>query len=138
MSLLKKAKNKFREKKGIDDYINVIILVFCLCMALALFVSTTIVMAKKIQNLNAGGEVVKVIENDGYFNAAEQTKVQQILLNDGISATVSCSVTGQINLGESFVVTISNSATMGVGSLFSTIVPVGGNFSGQGQVYWKS
>lgn len=128
---------KFRERRG-DAYIEVIVKVIVVLMALLLVVSTfSVVMS--VQRLNsAADEVGRMIEVDGKFDASENQKAQQLLDDNGISgATVSCTASGNIQINTSFAVTIKENAKLGIGGVSVLSVPLTGQSTGFSNVYWK-
>ena len=136
-NILTTSVKKLRDRKG-DAYIEVIVKVIVVLMALLLVVSTfSVVMS--IQRLNsAADEIRRMVEVDGKFDTSENQKAQLLLNDNGISgATVSCTANGKIQINTSFTVTITVNAKLGISGVSILSMPLSGQSTGFSNVYWK-
>lgn len=136
-SLLRNCHNKLREKRG-DMYIEVIIKILVVLMALLLIVSTfSVVMYSQKLNSSAD-EIRRMVEVDGKFDTTENQKAIQLLSNTGITnATVNCTVNGNIQINTPFCITVNGSGKFGIGGISIVSIPLSGKSIGFSNVYHK-
>lgn len=119
-------------------YIEVIIKILVVLMALLLIVSTfSVVMYSQKLNSSAD-EIRRMVEVDGKFDTTENQKAIQLLSNTGITnATVNCTVNGNIQINTPFCITVNGSGKFGIGGISIVSIPLSGKSIGFSNVYHK-
>jgi Flp pilus assembly protein TadG len=119
-------------------YIEVVVKVLVILMALLLIVSTFSVVLYSQKLNSAADEIRRMVEVDGKFDSSENQKAEQLLSDNGITnATVSCTANGDIQINTPFSVTVKGNGKLGIGGVSIVSVPLFGDSTGFSNVYWK-
>ncbi len=136
-TLFRQSYRKLKEKRG-DMYIEVIVKVLVVLMALLLIVSTFSVVMYSQQLNSSADEIRRMVEVDGKFDSSENQTAEQLLSNIGITnAAVSCTAYGDIQINTPFNITVKGSGKFGIGGVSIVSVPLSGRSTGFSNVYWK-
>lgn len=121
-----------------EGYIDVVVLVLCAMLVIALAVKVFPVFIVKQQVDTFATELVREAEIAG--RVGTETTRRELLLREktGITPTVSWSKTGQIQLNEEITVTVTYPVNIGLfGGLGSFPITLRADAAGKGEVYWK-
>jgi hypothetical protein len=121
-----------------EGYIDVVVLVLCAMLMIALAVKVFPVFIVKQQVDTFATELVREAEIAG--RVGTETTKRELLLREktGITPTVSWSKTGQIQLNEEITVTVTYPVNIGLfGGFGSFPITLRADASGKGEVYWK-
>ncbi|NNJ32081.1 DUF4320 family protein [Lacrimispora defluvii] len=121
-----------------EGYIDVVVLVLCAMLVIALAVKVFPVFIVKQQVDTFAIELVREAEIAG--RVGTETNRRELLLREktGITPTVSWSKTGQVQLNEEITVTVTYPVNIGLfGGFGSFPFTLRADASGKGEVYWK-
>lgn len=124
-------------KRG-EGYIDVVVLILCamLVIALAVRVFPTFIIKQQIDTFAT--EIVGEVEIYGRVGAETSRKEQQFIDNTGLIPTVTWTKTGKIQLNEEVTVTVTYITDIGLfGGFGSFPVTLRADASGKSEVYWK-
>lgn len=121
-----------------EGYIDVVVLVLCAMLMIALAVKVLPAFIVKQQIDTFATELVREAEIAGQVGT--ETTRRELLLREktGITPTVRWSKTGQIQLNEEITVTVTYPINIGLfGQVGSFPITLRADAAGKGEVYWK-
>jgi hypothetical protein len=130
-------RHQVKNNRG-EGYIDVVVLVLCAMLVIALAVKVFPVFIVKQQVDTFASELVREAEIAG--RVGTETTRRELLLREktGITPTVSWSKTGQVQLNEEITVTVTYPVNIGLfGGFGSFPITLRADASGKGEVYWK-
>ena len=128
---------KLKAGKPGEGYIDVIVLILCVIMVIALAVKVLPVYIAKHNLDTYATELVREAEITGQVGSATTTRAAILSERLGISPDVSWSRTGRIQLNEEVTVTCQITMDIGFGGIGSFPVELVGQAAGKSEVYWK-
>ena len=120
-----------------EGYIDVVVLILCAVMVIALAVKVLPVYVAKHNLDTYATELVREAEIAGQVGSATTTRASILSERLGITPQVSWSRTGRIQLNEEVTVTCRLTMDIGFGGLGSFPVELVGQAAGKSEVYWK-
>lgn len=131
--MLKLLKNK----RG-EGYIDVVVLVLCAMLVIALAVRVLPVYIAKNQLDNFAAELCREAEIAGRVGTETNLRAQVLREKTGLDPIISWSRTGNIQLNQEFTVTLTLQVDIGLfGGFGSFPVTLTAKASGKSEVYWK-
>jgi hypothetical protein len=128
---------KLKAGKPGEGYIDVVVLILCAMLVIALAVKVLPVYVAKHNLDTYAAELVREAEITGQVGSATTTRAAILSERLGISPTVSWSRTGRIQLNEEVTVTCRITMDIGFGGLGSFPVELVAQGIGKSEVYWK-
>jgi len=126
-----------RSKRG-EGYIDVVILVLCAMLVIAIAVQVFPVFIVKQQLDTFVSELCREAEIVGRVGTETDRREQLLRERLGINPTVSWSRTGKIQLNSEFTVTLALNMDIGLfGGFGSFPVTLRAEAAGKSEVYWK-
>lgn len=127
----------FHEKRG-EGYVDVVILVLCAVMVLALSMRVLPVFIAKQQLDTFATELVREAEISGRVGSETSRRAAVLTEKTGLHPTISWSRSGKIQLNEEVTVTLTMTDNIGMfGDFASFPVTLRAQASGKSEVYWK-
>ena len=127
----------FREKRG-EGYVDVIILVLCAVMVLALSMRVLPVFIQKQQLDTFATELVREAEISGRVGSETSRRAAVLTEKTGLPPTIVWSRSGKIQLNEEVTVPLTMTTNIGLfGDFASFPVTLRAQASGKSEVYWK-
>lgn len=125
-----------RSRRG-EGYVDVVVMVLCSVMVLALAVSVLPVFVSKYKLDSFANELCREAEIEGIIGT--KTSVRERALNEkmGISPTVRWSKSGRIQINEEFSVTCELPVNIGFGPFGAFPIRLRAVASGKSEVYHK-
>lgn len=131
--MLKLLKNK----RG-EGYIDVVVLVLCAMLVIALTVRVLPVYIAKNQLDAFSTELCREAEIAGRVGSETNLRAQVLREKTGLDPVITWSRTGNIQLNQEFTVTLTLQADIGLfGGFGSFPVTLTAKASGKSEVYWK-
>ena len=131
--MLKLLKNR----RG-EGYIDVVVLVLCAMLVIALAVRVLPVYIVKNQLDSFATELCREAEIAGRVGSETNLRAQMLREKTGLDPVISWSRTGNIQLNREFTVTLTLQADIGLfGGFGSFPVTLTAKASGKSEVYWK-
>lgn len=128
---------KLKVGKSGEGYIDVVVLILCAILVIALAVKVLPVYVAKHNLDTYATELVREAEIAGQVGSTTTTRAAILSERLGISPTVSWSRTGRIQLNEEVTVTCRITMDIGFGGLGSFPVELVAQATGKSEVYWK-
>ena len=126
-----------RSKRG-EGYIDVVVLVLCAMLVIALAVKIFPVYIAKNQLDNFANELCREAEIAGSVGSETSARAQMLREKTGLDPAISWSKTGRIQLNEEFTVTVSIQSNIGLfGGFGSFPITLTAQATGKSEVYWK-
>lgn len=126
-----------RNRKG-EGYIDVVVLVLCAMLVVALAVKVLPVFIQKQQMDTFATELMREAEIAGRVGSETSRREQTLREKTGLDPTISWSRRGNIQLNEEVTVTLSMRMNIGLfGGFGSFPVTLRADASGKSEVYWK-
>lgn len=137
----KKMKNRFlrllTEKRG-EGYVDVIILVLCAVMVLALSMRVLPVFIAKQQLDTFATELVREAEISGRVGTETSRRAAVLTEKTGLHPNISWSRSGKIQLNQEVTVTLTMNTNIGLfGDFASFPITLRAQAAGKSEVYWK-
>lgn len=130
-------KRILKSRRG-EGYIDVIILVLCAMLVIALAVQVLPVYIAKQQIDSFASELLREAEISGRVGTETSLREQVIREKNNLNFTVSWSKTGRIQLNEEVSVTVTYQTDIGLfGGFGSFPITLRAEASGKSEVYWK-
>lgn len=124
--------------KRAEGYVDVIVLVLCAVMVLALALRVLPVFVEKQQLDTFATELVREAEVSGRVGSETTRRAAILREKTGIDPTISWSTSGRIQLNEEVTVTLTVRTDIGLfGDFGSFPVTLRAQASGKSEVYWK-
>ena len=130
-------KRLLKNNRG-EGYIDVVVLVLCAMLVIAIAVKVLPAYIAKQQVDTFAAELMREAEITG--RVGTETTNRELLLREktGITPTVQWSKTGQIQLNEEITVTVTYNMDIGLFGGFGTFpITLRADAVGKGEVYWK-
>lgn len=126
-----------KSRRG-EGYIDVVILVLCAMLVIALAVRVFPVFIAKQQLDTFASELIREAEIAGRVGTETTRREQTLRETTGITPAVSWSRTGKIQLNEEVTVTITLQTNIGLfGGFGSFPITLRAEATGKSEVYWK-
>lgn len=121
-----------------EGYIDVVVLVLCAMLVIALAVKVFPVYITKQQLDTFAMELIREAEIAGQVGSETDRREQMLREKTGLIATVSWSKTGRIQLNEEIKVTVTYQTNIGLfGGFGSFPITLRADGAGRSEVYWK-
>lgn len=126
-----------KDRRG-EGYIDVVVLVLCAVMVLALSVRILPVFVQKQQLDTFATELVREAEVSGRVGTETSRRAAVLQEKTGLSPAITWSDSGRIQLNEEVTVTLTYRTNIGLfGEFASFPVTLRAQASGKSEVYWK-
>ncbi|NPV89729.1 MAG: DUF4320 family protein [Firmicutes bacterium] len=126
-----------RSKRG-EGYIDVVVLVLCTLLVIALAVKVLPVYIAKHQLDTFAAELCREAEIAGRVGSETSLRAQVLREKTGLNPVVTWSKTGQIQLNQEFTVSVALQRDIGLfGGFGSFPITLKAQASGKSEVYWK-
>lgn len=126
-----------KTKRG-EGYIDVVVLVLCAMLVIALAIRVFPVYIAKNQLDTFATELCREAEIAGRIGSETTQRAQVLKEKTGLNPTIAWSKTGEIQLDEEFTVTVSMQANIGLfGGFGSFPITLKAQATGKSEVYWK-
>jgi len=134
---MKKMMRAFKNNRG-EGYIDVVVLVLCAMMVIAVAVKVFPAYIVKQQVDTFATELVREAEIAGQVGTETSRQEQLLAEKTGINPTVVWSKTGKIQLNEEISVVVTYEVNIGMFSGFGSFpITLRGEAVGKSEVYWK-
>ncbi len=134
---MKKMMRAFKNNRG-EGYIDVVVLVLCAMLVIAVAVKVFPAYIVKQQVDTFATELVREAEIAGQVGTETSRREQLLAEKTGISPTVVWSKTGKIQLNEEISVVVTYEVNIGMFNGFGSFpITLRGEAMGKSEVYWK-
>lgn len=134
---MKKMMKAFKNNRG-EGYIDVVVLVLCAMLVIAVAVKVFPAYIVKQQVDTIATELVREAEITGQVGTETSRREQLLAEKNGISPTVVWSKKGKIQLNEEISVVVTYEVNIGMFNGFSSFpITLRGEAMGKSEVYWK-
>lgn len=135
--MLKRLGIILKDKRA-EGYVDVIVLVLCAIMVLALALRVLPVFVEKQQLDTFATELVREAEVSGRVGSETTRRAAILREKTGIDPSISWSTSGRIQLNEEVTVTLTVRTNIGLfGDFGSFPITLRAQASGKSEVYWK-
>lgn len=135
--MLKRLGCLLKDKHG-EGYVDVVVLVLCAVMVLALSLRVLPVFVKKQQLDTFATELVREAEVSGRVGSETSRRAAVLEEKTGLFPTITWSDSGRIQLNEEITVTLTYRTNIGLfGDFASFPITLKAQASGKSEVYWK-
>ena len=128
---------KLKAGKSGEGYIDMVVLILCALLVIALAVKVLPVYVAKHNLDTYATELVREAEIAGQVGSATSTRAAILSERLGIEPDITWSRTGRIQLNEEVTVTCRLTMDIGFGGLGSFPVELVAQATGKSEVYWK-
>ena len=129
---------KLRAGKSGEGYIDVVVLILCAMLVIALAVKVLPVYIAKHNLDTYAAELVREAEITGQVGSETASRAAVLSKRLGLSPEIAWSRTGRIQLNEEVTVTLTLHMDIGLFSEFGSFpVTLAAQASGKSEVYWK-
>lgn len=129
---------KILQTQNAEGYIDVVVLVLCAVLVIALAVRVFPVFITKLQLDNFADELVREAEIAGRVGAETSARELELQEKTGLTPTVTWSETGNIQLNQEVTVTLTLQRDIGLfGDFVSFPIQLKARASGKSEVYHK-
>ncbi len=126
------------KNRGGEGYIDVVVLVLCAMLVIALAVRVLPVYVAKNQLDSFATELCREAEITGRIGSETNLRAQVLREKTGLDPLISWSRTGNIQLNQEFTLTLTLQTDIGLfGGFGSFPVTLTAKASGKSEVYWK-
>ena len=133
----KRWKRLWRDRSG-EGYVDMVVLVLCGMLVLALCVQVLPVFVKKQQLDVFATELVREAEILGRVGAETDRREESLIEKTGLEPDISWSQEGRIQLNKDVSVTLTYETNIGLFGKFGSFpVTLRTEASGKSEVYWK-
>ena len=133
----KRWKRLWRDRSG-EGYVDMVVLVLCGMLVLALCVQVLPVFVKKQQLDVFATELVREAEISGRVGTETSRRAAVLTEKTGLSPTITWSSRGKIQLNREVTVTLTLNTNIGLfGAFGSYPVTLRARATGKSEVYWK-
>ncbi|MEI3302805.1 MAG: DUF4320 family protein [Lachnospiraceae bacterium] len=133
----KRWKRLWRDRSG-EGYVDMVVLVLCGMLVLALCVQVLPVFVKKQQLDVFATELVREAEISGRVGAETDRREESLIEKTGLEPDISWSQEGRIQLNKDVSVTLTYETNIGLFGKFGSFpVTLRTEASGKSEVYWK-
>ena len=135
--VLKRLQEVLRDKRA-EGYVDVVVLVLCAVLVLALAMRVLPVFIQKQQLDMFATELVREAEVSGQVGAETSRRAEILQEKTGLAPDISWSESGEIQLNEEVTVTLTLDTEIGLfGEFGSFPITLRSQASGKSEVYWK-
>lgn len=135
--VLKRLQEVLRDKRA-EGYVDVVVLVLCAVLVLALAMRVLPVFIQKQQLDMFATELVREAEVSGQVGAETSRRAEILQGKTGLAPYISWSESGEIQLNEEVTVTLTLDTEIGLfGEFGSFPITLRSQASGKSEVYWK-
>lgn len=135
--VLKRLQEVLRDKRA-EGYVDVVVLVLCAVLVLALAMRVLPVFIQKQQLDMFATELVREAEVSGQVGTETSRRAEILQEETGLAPDISWSESGEIQLNEEVTVTLTLDAEIGLfGEFGSFPITLRSQASGKSEVYWK-
>lgn len=129
---------KLTKTESGEGYIDIIVIVLCIMLVVALAVKVLPVFIEKNQLDVFASELCREAEIAGRVGSETTIRTEVLKENTGLDPEIIWSKTGKIQLNEEFTVTVSIKTDIGLfGSFGSFPITLKALATGKSEVYWK-
>ena len=135
--VLKRLQEVLRDKRA-EGYVDVVVLVLCAVLVLALAMRVLPVFIQKQQLDVFATELVREAEVSGQVGAETSRRAEILQEKTGLAPDISWSESGEIQLNEEVTVTLTLDTEISLfGEFGSFPITLRSQASGKSEVYWK-
>ena len=135
--MLRYLKRKLGERSG-EGYVDVIVLVLCAMLVLALAMRVLPVFIQKQQLDTFATELVREAEVSGRVGTETSRRAAVLSERTGLYPDIEWSKSGRIQLNDEVIVTLTLETNIGLfGDFVSFAITLQGQAAGKSEVYWK-
>ncbi|MBS5467674.1 MAG: DUF4320 family protein [Clostridium sp.] len=135
--VLKRLREVLRDKRA-EGYVDVVVLVLCAVLVLALAMRVLPVFIQKQQLDMFATELVREAEVSGQVGTETSRRAEILQEKTGLAPDISWSESGEIQLNEEVTVTLTLDTEIGLfGEFGSFPITLRSQASGKSEVYWK-
>lgn len=135
--MLKRLQGALHDKRA-EGYVDVVVLVLCAVLVLALAMRVLPVFIQKQQLDMFATELIREAEVSGRIGTETSRRSEILREKTGISPAISWSESGEIQLNEEVTVTLTLDTEIGLfGEFGSFPITLRSQASGKSEVYWK-
>ena len=135
--VLKRLREVLRDKRA-EGYVDVVVLVLCAVLVLALAMRVLPVFIQKQQLDMFATELVREAEVSGQVGTETNRRAEILQEKTGLAPDISWSESGEIQLNEEVTVTLTLDTEIGLfGEFGSFPITLRSQASGKSEVYWK-
>jgi len=130
-------KKILKSKRG-EGYVDVVVLMLCAMLVIALAVRVLPVYIAKQQLDTFATELIREAEIAGQVGSETDRREQLLREKTGLTPTITWSKTGKIQLNEEIKVTVTYQTNIGLfGGFGSFPITLRADGAGRSEVYWK-
>ena len=135
--VLKRLREVLRDKRA-EGYVDVVVLVLCAVLVLALAMRVLPAFIQKQQLDMFATELVREAEVSGQVGTETSRRAEILQEKTGLAPDISWSESGEIQLNEEVTVTLTLDTEIGLfGEFGSFPITLRSQASGKSEVYWK-
>ena len=135
--MLRRSRSKFGERRG-EGYVDVIVLVLCAMLVLALVMRVLPVFIQKQQLDTFATELVREAEVSGRVGPETSRRAAILSEQTGLQPDIEWSTSGRIQLNDEITVTLTLETNIGLfGEFASFPITLQARAGGKSEVYWK-
>ena len=135
--MLSQLRRKWREQSG-EGYVDVIVLVLCVMLVLALAMRILPVFIQKQQLDVFATELVREAEVSGRVGSETSQRAAILSEQTGLQPDIEWSTSGRIQLNDEITVTLTLETNIGLfGEFASFPITLQARAGGKSEVYWK-
>ena len=135
--MLRSFFKKFKDRRG-EGYVDVIVLILCVMLVLALVMRVLPVFIQKQQLDTFATELVREAEVSGRVGSETSRRAAILSEQTGFHPDVEWSKSGRIQLNDEITVTLTLETNIGLfGDFASFPVTLQAQAAGKSEVYWK-
>lgn len=135
--MLKRLQEVLHDKRA-EGYVDVVVLVLCAVLVLALAMRVLPVFIQKQQLDMFATELVREAEVSGQVGTETNRRAEILQEKTGLAPDISWSESGEIQLNEEITVTLTLDTEIGLfGEFGSFPITLRSQASGKSEVYWK-
>ena len=135
--MLRRSRSKFGERRG-EGYVDVIVLVLCAMLVLALVMRVLPVFIQKQQLDTFATELVREAEVSGRVGSETSRRAAILSEQTGLQPGIEWSTSGRIQLNDEITVTLTLETNIGLfGEFASFPITLQARAGGKSEVYWK-
>ena len=135
--MLSQLQRKWREQSG-EGYVDVIVLILCVILVLALVMRVLPVFIQKQQLDTFATELVREAEVSGRVGSETSRRAAILSEQTGLQPDIEWSKSGRIQLNDEITVTLTLETNIGLfGDFASFPIILQAQAGGKSEVYWK-
>ena len=135
--MLSQLQRKWREQSG-EGYVDVIVLILCVILVLALVMRVLLVFIQKQQLDTFATELVREAEVSGRVGSETSRRAAILSEQTGLQPDIEWSKSGRIQLNDEITVTLTLETNIGLfGDFASFPITLQAQAGGKSEVYWK-